>query len=220
MLTTGVRTPVGIKVFGTDLARDRARRAPRSSVCSRRSPARAACSTSATWAASTSTSSRDREALARYGLRVGDVQRRDRERHRRRADRDHASRAATASPSTCATRRTLRSDTASALRERARCPLPAPATGDGGAARIPLGELADIAHRRRARPWCATRPACWSATSTSTSTRARDLGGYVDEAKAARRRAPAHAASCSCRPGMLPEVDRPVRAARARCASG
>ena len=75
MLTTGVRTPVGIKVFGDRPQRDRARRRRARARCWRRSAGRAACSTSATWAASTSTSSPSRDELARYGLRVADVER-------------------------------------------------------------------------------------------------------------------------------------------------
>ena len=74
MLTTGVRTPVGIKVFGADLKEIEAHRhAPRgdpAAAC----PARAASSPSAPPAATSSTSTSNREALARYGLSVGAVQ--------------------------------------------------------------------------------------------------------------------------------------------------
>ena len=103
-------------------ARDRAgrHRARAPDRAHRRAPA--ACSTNATWAASTSTSCPGREALARYGLRVGDVQRRHRERHRRRADRHRPSRGATASPSTSATRRTCAATSRSCAGCWCRCP--------------------------------------------------------------------------------------------------
>ena len=74
MLTTGVRTPVGVKVFGTDSRRSSGS-ASRSSACWRRSAARAASSTSATSAASTSTSSRGATALARPGCGSRDSRR-------------------------------------------------------------------------------------------------------------------------------------------------
>ena len=51
-----------------------------------------------------------------------------------------------------------------------------------------------------ARPWSATRRACWSATSTSTSTRAqRDIGGYVNEAKEVVAQARRRRRARSCR---------------------
>ena len=56
MLTTGVRTPVGIKIYGADLKRDRAHRHAGSSAFCRRSPARAAHSPSASAAATSSIS--------------------------------------------------------------------------------------------------------------------------------------------------------------------
>ena len=53
MLTTGVRTPVGIKIYGAGPGADRAHRHRRSSASCRRCAARAASSPSA-WAAATS----------------------------------------------------------------------------------------------------------------------------------------------------------------------
>ena len=74
MLSTGIRTPVGVKVFGTDL--DEMERLARRD----RGRARATCrarpapTPSASSAATTSTSSPTATQLARYGLMVGDVQ--------------------------------------------------------------------------------------------------------------------------------------------------
>ena len=73
MLSTGIRSPLGIKVFGDDLATiEDTAVAHREGGCAR-SPARAAPSPSAPPAASISTSNVDRDAAARYGLRVADV---------------------------------------------------------------------------------------------------------------------------------------------------
>ncbi len=69
-----MRTPIGIKVFGTDLDEiERVGVALEHLLAPIRG--RAACSTSATSAASTSTSSPTATTLARYGLRVADVER-------------------------------------------------------------------------------------------------------------------------------------------------
>ena len=74
MLTTGIRTPVGIKIYGADItarssgsgtAIERACRGPR---------ARAASSPSGPPAASSSTSIWKRDELARYGLSIDDAQ--------------------------------------------------------------------------------------------------------------------------------------------------
>ena len=73
MLTTGIRTPVGIKVFGADLRRSK-RSASTSKGSWRRCRERAASTASASPAATSSTSISNREAIARYGLRIADVQ--------------------------------------------------------------------------------------------------------------------------------------------------
>ena len=73
MLTTGVRTPIGIKVFGTDLARSR-RSASRSSTSSRRSGTRSVLYERNLGGLYLDIIPKPDE-LARYGLRVADVER-------------------------------------------------------------------------------------------------------------------------------------------------
>ena len=86
-------------------------------------------------------------------------------------------------PGACARRRCPSGGArADAARQRA------PAFAGGGRSPTELHPARDswpTSASPAARPWCATRPGCWSATCTSTSIRAmRDIGGYVDEAKA------------------------------------
>ena len=78
MLSTGIRAPLGIKVFGDDLAHHRARVGRRSSARWRRSPARAARSPTVSTGGFYLDVVTDRERAARYGLRVA--------RHQRRGD--------------------------------------------------------------------------------------------------------------------------------------
>ena len=74
MLSTGIRTPVGVKVFGKDLAEMETARTPGRGRGAARCPAPPAPTPSASPAATTSTSSPTARQLARYGLIVGDVQ--------------------------------------------------------------------------------------------------------------------------------------------------
>ena len=74
MLTTGVRTPVGIKIYGADLARDRAHRHARSSAC-----CRSVAGTRSVFAERMGGGyfldfDLKRDQLARYGLSVDDAQ--------------------------------------------------------------------------------------------------------------------------------------------------
>ena len=74
MLSTGIRTPVGVKVFGTDLGQiERLATAGRGGAA-RACPARPARSPSGTGGGHYLDIKPDRAALARYGLTVGDVQ--------------------------------------------------------------------------------------------------------------------------------------------------
>ena len=73
MLSTGIRTPVGIKISGADLGDHRADRPGDRGASCRRCPARAASSPSAWPAATSSTSCSKRDQLARYGLSVDDA---------------------------------------------------------------------------------------------------------------------------------------------------
>ena len=75
MLSTGIRTPVGVKVFGTDLAEIDTARPARSRQIIKAVPGHLErlCRARSS-AATSSTSTPDREALARYGLTVRDVQ--------------------------------------------------------------------------------------------------------------------------------------------------
>ena len=74
MLTTGVRTPVGIKIYGADINADRADRHAHRGGCCRRSRARAACSPSAPAGGYFLDFKWNRDELARYGLSIDDAQ--------------------------------------------------------------------------------------------------------------------------------------------------
>jgi Cu(I)/Ag(I) efflux system membrane protein CusA/SilA len=73
MLSTGIRTPIGIKVFGKDLD-EMEKLAKAIETVVKPCPARPAPLPSASPAASTSTSNPTAQQLARYGLAVGDLQ--------------------------------------------------------------------------------------------------------------------------------------------------
>ena len=74
MLSTGIRTPVGVKVFGPDLAEHRAARQARSRRCCARFRARSSAFAERIGGGHYLDIEPDRAALARYGLTVGDVQ--------------------------------------------------------------------------------------------------------------------------------------------------
>ena len=74
MLTTGVRTPVGIKIFGADLARDRAHRRARSKRVLPRVPGTRSVFAERVGGGYFLDFDLKREQLARYGLTVDDAQ--------------------------------------------------------------------------------------------------------------------------------------------------
>ena len=166
MLSTGIRTPVGVKVFGTDLAEierlaKQIEPGPESRAGHHQSPTPSAGS-----AATTSTSTPDRAALARYGIMI--QRRAGRHRHRaRRRDGDHdGGRAASATASTCAIRASC-ADNPQAIASDVLVPMPA-----GGA--VPLGEVAKVEpargptvdpHRERT----VAQPTSTSTSATATS---------------------------------------------------
>ena len=73
MLSTGIKTPVGIKIVGPDL-RSWSDLGEEVEAAVRSCPGRSPPTPSGSWAATTSTSRSTGEAAARYGLTVGDVQ--------------------------------------------------------------------------------------------------------------------------------------------------
>ena len=74
MLSTGIRTPVGIKVLGTDLVRDRQARASNRGCGPYGAGHRRASSPNGTIGGYYLNVDPDRAQLARYGLTIGDVQ--------------------------------------------------------------------------------------------------------------------------------------------------
>ena len=198
MLATGIRTPVGIKVLGTDLGEmDQLARQIEAVV-------KTVPGTSSAYAERVIGGyyldiTPDREALARYGLMVGDVQ-------------DTVATALGGETITTTVEgrerygvnlrypRDLRSDRS---RSRARCWCRCPAAARCRWARSP--------------PSSSTRGPTTIRTENGqlavyifVDIRDRDLGGYVADAKAAV------AASVKFPPGTYVDVERPVRISRAR----
>ena len=152
MLTTGIRSEVGVKIFGTDLAtleEPGARRSRRCAAGARRQQRLSEQVTSGQYL----NIAIDREAAARYGIGVGDDPGRHRDRHRR-DDADHDHRRAPALSGARALRARVSRRSAGARRA---CSSPRPS-----GAQIPLGQLAR--HRARARPGhdLVARTACCS----------------------------------------------------------
>ncbi len=173
MLSTGIRTPIGIKVFGTDLAEiERLSRKIEQVV-------KAVPGTSSAYAERVTggyylTIEPDRVQLARYGLTVGDVQ-------------DVIATALGAEPVTTTVEgrerytvnirypRDLRSDPDAISRDIG-VPMP------GGGA-VPLGEVAKI--RRERGPATIRTENAQIAVYIFVDIRGRDIAGYVADAKAA-----------------------------------
>ena len=204
MLSTGIRTPIGIKVLGPDLAVDPAASASSSRRSSARSRARAASSPSARPAATSSTST----STATRSRATG-----SRSRTRRRSSRRRS--AARPSP--------RRSRGASATRVNVRYARELPRRPADGSrrvlvptpsgAQVPLAQLADI--RIVEGPAMIRNENGQLAGYVFVDMAGRDIGGYVERGEAARRRASStlpdglHAASgaastrtcCACASG-------------------
>ena len=173
MLSTGIRTPVGIKVYGTDLAEmEKVARQVEAVV-------RAVPGTSSAYAERVIGGyfldiTPDREALGRYGLTVGDVQ-----------DVIATALGGESVTNTVEGRerytvnvrypRALRSDPHSIARE-VQVPLPAGGT-------VPLGEVAKVQLTRG--PTSIRTENGQLAVYIFVDLSGRDLGGYVAEARAA-----------------------------------
>ena len=175
MLSTGIRTPVGVKVIGTDLVEiDKLAKQIEQVLKAVPGHLVGLCR-----ARHRRLLSRDRRptatAMARYGIMVQDVQDVDRD-GARRADRHHDRRGPrSASPSTCAIPAicaTIRKSIASDVL----VPMP------GGGA-VPLGEVAKVAPARG--PSSIRTENGQLATYIYVDIRDRDLGGYVADAQRA-----------------------------------
>ena len=103
MLSTGIKTPVGIKIAGPDLAELGAHRRRKSKPWSATSPARPASTPSASMGGNYIEFNIDRDEIARYGLTVGDVQDVLEVAPRRHAADDHRRGPRALHRSTCAT---------------------------------------------------------------------------------------------------------------------
>ena len=193
MLFTGIRTPVGIKLLGPDLkviaqlGREVERVRRRS--CRRR----AASTPNASRRATSPTSTIDREAIARYGLTVGDVQDviqsaiggmnvtrtvEGRERY----------------PVNVRYERAFRDDLPALERVLVKAP---------GGAQVPLGQLAKITLTEG--PAMIRDEDGQLAGYVYVDTGTRDLGGYVERAQRGDRRRREAAG------GLHAGVERPVR---------
>ena len=174
MLSTGIRTPVGVKVIGTDLVEmDKLARQIETVV-------KTVPGTSSAYAERVIGGYYldvvpDRDALARYGLMVSDVQdmvsigawRRDRDHDRRR-------------PRTLQRQRALSARSAQRSRRSIARTCWSPMPGGGT---VPLGEVADIKLTRG--PTSIRTENGQLAVYIFVDIRDRDLGGYVADAKAA-----------------------------------
>ena len=135
MLTTGIRTPVGLKISGADLAEiEKIGTAHRAPVVFRE-PERAARSLSVPEVVTSSTSSGSGRNFARYGLSIEEAQKVGGERHWRRKCLHGGERAASVTPINVRYMRDFRSD---------REALGRVLVSAGGQRQVALSELADI----------------------------------------------------------------------------
>ncbi|MEQ8396153.1 CusA/CzcA family heavy metal efflux RND transporter [Thalassobaculum sp.] len=173
MLSTGIRTPVGVKIFGTDLA-EMERIARRTEAVLRNVPGTSSAYAERVIGGYYLDIVPDRSALGRYGLAVGDVQ-------------DVIAMALGAETVTTTVEgrerygvsirypRALRSDS-QAIATDVQIPLP------GGGA-VPLGEVAKVELKRGATSIRTENGQL--AVYIFVDIVGRDLGGYVGEARAA-----------------------------------
>ncbi len=193
MLTTGVRTPVGIKIFGADLAEIERIGEQLEGIVREIPGTRSVFAERVTGGYFVDFVPR-RDQLARYGLTIDAAAGRDHERHRRR-ERHHHHRGARALPgqralpARAARRRRPAASACSCRRRRARrCRSPSSPTSS-----------------------CVQGPAMirdengFLAGYVYVDIAGRDIGGYVEEAKKVVAREARAAA------GLRPAVERPVR---------
>ena len=209
MLTTGVRTPVGIKVFGHDLEVDRGRRRAARVDPAARCRARAAFSTSARSAEPTSTWCPNAKRIARFGLQVGELN-------------AIIERAIGGEPITTTVEGRERYTVNVRYKEDFRSspeklrqvlvPLPSRIPGDMEGNHIPLGELADV-KVVEGPPMLRDEAGLLVGYVYVDLEPWRDIGGYVNDAKAAVA-ARAGEPGAQARYGHVHEMDGPVRAAR------
>ena len=143
MLATGVRTMIGVKVFGDDL--DKIQKVSEEvAAVLQQVPGAVDVFPDQNWARATWRSPIDRQKAARYGVNVGDIQDVIEVALGGKADHHRPSKAASVFPSASAT-------PALARRRRAG-EEPAGQRTAGGPVQIPLSMVADVQHRRRPQP--------------------------------------------------------------------
>jgi Cu(I)/Ag(I) efflux system membrane protein CusA/SilA len=177
MLSTGIRTPIGIKVFGNDLAQME-KLATQIEAVVKTVPGTTSAYAERITGGYYLTSSPDRLALARYGLRRRRVAGSDCHRAGRGNGDHHRGGPRSASGSACAIRANCAIRSADASLHRCSCRRP-------GGAMIPLGQVATIA-LEQGPPSIRTENALLSAY-IFVDIRERDIGGYVADAQRAVR---------------------------------
>ena len=198
MLATGIKTPVGIKVAGPDLAELERIAAEIEAVVRTRARARRSVFAERVMGGNYIEFDIDRDAIARYGLTVGDVQ-------------DVLEVALGGMPLTTTVEGleryavNLRYDrdfreNLEALRERSSCPRPTARGADGAGAARPAREDRGRAPRRwasRARPPCPTPGFTWTCRASTSAPMCRRRQRAVNEADRARRDQAAQPATTS-----------------------
>ena len=201
MLTTGIRTPVGVKIFGADLAGDRAASAARSKRCCRRCRGTRSVFAERTAGGYFLDFDWNRDELARYGLSIDDAQIVVHERHRRRERHHHDRR-----PRALSGQRPLHARFPQRPRQRsAACWCRAM----DGKRRFRWRSSRDIEAGHRALHAAQRKRACSPATSTSTSPAATSAATWTRPSRPAAREGRAAA-------GLFARLERPVRGDGAR----